>query len=94
MPDALEGMTWDTWKNLPRVQKDKLRDNSQLTAQLVGLEGWRVEVVTTYDEKRRFIVGKSTGWRPIHLEVKTARSLGGDPAEKSYKTIRQIEKVR
>jgi hypothetical protein len=31
-------------------------------------------------ERSRFIVGKSTGWAPIHLEIKTRRSTGGAAA--------------
>ena len=53
------------------------RSRTGLTAQLLGLEGKRVEVVDKYDEKRRFIVGKSTGFVPCHLEIKTRRSHGG-----------------
>jgi hypothetical protein len=48
-----------------------------LTPQLVGLEGKRVEVVDCDGEKRRFIVGKSTGWLPIHLEISRRNSSGG-----------------
>jgi len=53
------------------------RCTAELTPQLIGLEGQRVEVVDQYDERRRFIVGKSTGWLPCHLEIKTKRSTGG-----------------
>ncbi len=53
------------------------RLSCMLTPQLVGLEGKRVEVVDCDGEKRRFWVGKSTGWLPIHLEIKTRRSSGG-----------------
>lgn len=49
----------------------------ELTPQLVGLEGKRVEVVDRDGEVRRFIVGKSTEWMPIHLEIKTRASSGG-----------------
>ncbi len=49
----------------------------QLSRQLIGLEGKRVEVVTPTGERSRFYVGKSTGWMPIHLEIKTRRSSGG-----------------
>ncbi len=48
-----------------------------LTPQLIGLEGKRVKVVDCYGEKRRFKVGKSTGWIPCHLELHNARSHGG-----------------
>lgn len=65
-----------------------------LTPQLVGKEGWRVEVVTTYGETRRFIVGKSTGWIPRHLEIARRDSSGGGAAEHEYKSVRMIEKAR
>lgn len=49
----------------------------ELTSQLIGLEGKRIEVVDKWNEKRRFIVGRSTGWMPCHIERKTKRSIGG-----------------
>ena len=60
------------------------RDNGvrcplELTPELQGLEGKRVEVTNPEGEKRRFWVGKSTGWLPCHLEIKTRRSTGGEP---------------
>jgi len=61
-----------------------------LTKQLLGLEGRRVEVITTYGEKRRFNVGKSTGFIPCHLEVHNSRSRGGVSAEKEYTSVRVI----
>jgi len=54
-----------------------IRCNVELTPELVGREGKRVEVIDCYGEKRRFIVGKSTGWMPIHLEIKSKASTGG-----------------
>lgn len=59
----------------------------ELSPQLKGLEGRRVEVVTMYGEKRRFIVGRSTGWLSIHLEIPRANSHGGMQAEKQYKSV-------
>jgi hypothetical protein len=53
------------------------RCDIQLTNQLVGLERKRVEVVDRYGETRRFWVGKSTGWLPIHLEIARTNSTGG-----------------
>lgn len=50
---------------------------AELTPALIGLEGKRVEVREPDGEARRFWVGKSTGWMPCHLEVKTKRSHGG-----------------
>lgn len=49
----------------------------ELTPQLIGLEGKRVEVVDSYGQRRRFKVGKSTGWIPCHLELANSRSHGG-----------------
>lgn len=71
--------------------QEKVLDD--LSYQLQGLEGWRIEVETFYGEVRRFIVGRSTGWKPVHLEIKTKRSFGGSPAEKVYKSIKKLYKV-
>jgi hypothetical protein len=60
-------------------QRNKLRCPAELTPQLTGLEGKRVEVVDHRGERRRFIVGKSTGWLPIHLEIARRDSSGGPP---------------
>ncbi len=90
----LNDMTQDKWNELSPVQKRLAVDNSALNPQLIGLEGWRVEVVTSYDEKRRFIVGKSTGWRPCHLEVNNRRSMGGVPADGHYKSVRALYQAR
>jgi hypothetical protein len=91
---AMEQMTWPEWQKMSHAEKERRRDNSELSQQLIGKEGWRVEVVTRYGERRRFIVGRSTGWKPIHLEVKTRRSLGGMAAESDYASVRMVEKVR
>lgn len=72
----------------------KIQKLSELTPQLIGLEGYRVEVITDYDEKRRFIVGRSTGWRPIHLEISRRTALGGPAAEKHYKSVTVLYKTR
>ena len=53
------------------------RCDADLVPQLIGLEGKRVEVVDAYGERRRFKVGKSTGWLPIHLEIANSASHGG-----------------
>lgn len=79
-----------TWVSMTPAQKDSARDNSGLSPQLVGLEGYRVEVVTTYGETRRFIVGKSTGWKPSHLEIARRDSMGGGAAEKEYASVRKL----
>jgi hypothetical protein len=58
-------------------ERNNLRCPAELTPQLTGLEGKRVEVVDQYGERRRFQVGKSTGWLPIHLEIARRNSSGG-----------------
>lgn len=55
----------------------KERCPANLNPQLMGLEGKRVEVTTPDGQRDRFWVGKSTGWLPVHLEIKTRRSHGG-----------------
>jgi hypothetical protein len=52
---------------------------AELEPRLVGLEGKRVEVIHK-GEARRFIVGKSTGWLPCHLEIHNRASRGGGAA--------------
>lgn len=52
---------------------------AHLTPQLIGKEGKRVEVTAPDGERRRFYVGKSTGWLPVHLEIARRDSTGGIP---------------
>lgn len=104
--DPLATMTQAAWDRLTPAQRDAIRDTSQLSPQLAGLEGWRVKVIDLglgavlahvkpeHLKPRRFIVGKSTGWRPIHLELATTRSLGGGPARKRYAHVTKLERVR
>lgn len=70
----------------------KIRCDIELTPQLIGLEGKRVEVIDKHGEKRRFLVGKSTGWIPVHLEIAKITSSGGGTVTgapfKSVKVIR------
>ena len=66
------------------------KDLSDLTPQLIGREGTRVEVVDMSGNKRRFQVGKSNGWKPVHLELYNRRSLGGGSADKEYKSVKFI----
>lgn len=87
------GMTQAKWDSMNQEQRNAARDNSSLSPQLVGLEGHRVEAKTTYGETRRFIVGKSTGWVPIHLELANRRSSGGGGAERNYTSVRSLGKV-
>lgn len=92
--NTLDGMTQTRWDSLSAAERAELRSDAGLTPQLIGLEGWRVEVETTYGETRRFIVGRSTGWIPCHIERKLRTSSGGYGAEKEYKSVRRIERVR
>lgn len=87
-------MDQQTWNSMTPAQKDKARDLSGLSPQLTGLEGWRVEVETTYGERKRFIVGRSTGWIPCHIELKLRTSSGGFGADKTYKSVRRIYKAK
>lgn len=84
----------ECFKSIKDLPEYKRADKSKLSPQLIGLEGWRVEVVDNYNEKRRFIVRRSTGWMPIHLEVKTRRSLGGGAADKTYKSVRKLYQAK
>jgi len=70
-------MTQQIWDTMTPAQKDAARDLSGLIPALIGLEGWRIEAAYPDGSKARYYVGRSTGWRPCHLEVKTRRSFGG-----------------
>ena len=87
---SLEGMTYEKWLALPVAERERQRDLSGLCPQLKGLEGARVEVVDHDGETRRFNVGRSTGWRPCHIEIHNARSTGGPAAMPSYRSVRVI----
>lgn len=68
------------------------RSTAVLTPQLIGLEGKRVEVVDKHGERRRFIVGKSTGWMPAHLEISRRGSSGGPAVMGApFKSVRVID---
>jgi hypothetical protein len=93
-------MTHKEWVNLSSIEQEAAKDNSSLTPQLIGLEGWRVEVVDMLDDDtqshsvRRFIVGKSTGWKPIHLEIPRRDSIGGPAAAKEYRKVTKLYYTR
>jgi hypothetical protein len=86
----LEGMTWDKWCRMSEAERAALRSGAGLTKQLIGLEGWRVEVVEMWGEKKRFIVGRSTGWSPCHICISTRRSIGGMGASREYMSVRKL----
>ena len=52
------------------------RSKSELTPELIGFEGKRVEVKHAGGVSR-FIVGKSTGFIPCHLAIARRNSMGG-----------------
>jgi hypothetical protein len=61
-------------------RRTKQRCDADLIPALKGLEGYRVEVTDPDGRKRRFYVGRSTGWMPCHLEIANRRSFGGGSA--------------
>lgn len=77
-----------------RFEKTGDRAVAGLSPQLIGLERCRVEVVRVNGERARFIVGKSTGPIPCHLEVKRVDSTGGDPADREYQSVRVVSEGR
>lgn len=90
-------MDMQTWQTMtPAQRKDYQAANTgSLTPQLVGLEGYRVEVIDNEgDAPRRFQVGKSTGWAQCHLELYNAASHGGDLARKAYHAVRIVRRIR
>ena len=74
-----------------RFEKTGERCPCELTPQLVGLEGKTVEVVDKWDEKRKFTVGKSTGWIPCHIEKARKNSPDGPAVMGApFKSLRVI----
>jgi len=95
MTDKLKDMTQARWDAMTPAQRDAIRSPAGLTKQLIGLEGWRVEVESIMTgEKRRFIVGRSSGWIPCHIELLKRNSRGGISASHEYKSVRAIKKIR
>lgn len=60
-----------------RNQTTGWRSQTGLIPEFIGKEGRRVEIIDKYGEKRRFYIGKSTGWIPCHLEILRINSSGG-----------------
>lgn len=86
---------YDEMRDLERELAKRGGAVADLSPQLTGLEGWRVEVTPMDgDNNRRFIVGKSTGPIPCHLEIKRRDSSGGIPADREYKWVKALERVR
>lgn len=57
----------------------KVIDNSNLNPRLTPYykSGQRIEVTYADGNKLRAYVGKSTGWKPIYLEILKSNSYGG-----------------
>lgn len=73
---------YNKYQDMCKIAKERhestgWKSESQLTPELIGLEGKRVEVVNSWGEKDRFIVGRSTGFIPCHIARKTVNSTGG-----------------
>jgi hypothetical protein len=88
-----EKIALDTLQPLALYSEYK-RSQSQLTPELIGFEGKRVEVIHRWPksgevQKSRFIVGKSMGWIPCHLTIKKSNSIGGEAV-----CFGQIQSVR
>lgn len=64
---------------LAEVRRTGRRCEAELTPQLIGLEGKRVSVVTSWGEADTFKVGRSTGPIPIHLAIHRANEAYHDP---------------
>jgi hypothetical protein len=60
-----------------RFKTENYRSKSELIPEFIGKEGKRVEVITIYGKKQRYIIGKSSGFIPCHLEIKQRNSSGG-----------------
>jgi len=90
----LDNMTQECWNRLPQNERNAAQDLSGLSPQLVGLEGYRVEVEDNLGKVRRFIVGRSSGWRPCHITLRTVRSRAGHPADRHFNRVTVIRRVR
>lgn len=55
-------------------------------------EGKRITCLLN-GERKRFNVGRSTGWMPCHLTVHNRRSRGGDAIDPTVK-IEDVQEVR
>lgn len=92
--NLLDGMTQEKWSALSPTQREAIMDYSALSPQLKGFEGVRVEVVRMDGTTARFIVGRSTGWKPCHIEISRRNTSGGPAASTTYKSVRPLYRVR
>ncbi len=102
-PDAIslargDLRTYDTYMILSDMLQADVKESGEpaicgLSPQLVGLEGHRVQVLDKFGEERNFIVGKSTGWMPCHLEIRHGSS-GGHACDMEYAEVEDLGPVR
>lgn len=99
LPAPAKVGTVERYEQLAKMENDArlynersgYRFGCELCPQLIGLERCRVEVVDCYGERRRFWVGKSTGWIPCHLEIlKRTSSGGGAVTGAPFKSVKVI----
>ena len=85
------------WQMLLKVGAARFAETGEycpadLTPQLIGLEGKRVEVTNVRGESSRFTVGRSCGWMPVHIELNSRRSHDGPAVyDAPFADVRVIE---
>ena len=71
LPAHLEGMTQAKWDAMPKAQRDKLRDTSDLHPLLSTYIGQRIKVTPKREHgASTFTVGITAGWRPTLLAIR------------------------
>lgn len=71
LPAHLEGMTQDKWDAMPKAQRDKMRDTSDLHPLLSTYIRQKVKVLPKREYgASTFTVGITTGWRPVLLAMR------------------------
>lgn len=88
---------YETYTDLVDIARRKhvdtgWRSSTELNPKLIGLEHKRIECELD-GEKVRFYVGKSTGWIPCHLLIKTSRSHGGMSISNNPNAIQKIRVI-
>ncbi len=79
LPEHLRDMTQSKWDALPKAQRDKLRDMSEVHPLLSTYIGQRVRVLPKREHgASTFRVGITTGWRPCLLAMRGNASGSSD----------------
>ena len=96
MADIRAGkMTQAKWDALTPNERSAARSSAGLESQLIGYEGFRVEVVDRSGETRRFIVSRSSGWIPCHIELARRDSSSGIcVCGAPFQSVRKLYRVR